>query len=430
MTEHHNLKAQIKERMASANENYTSARKHVLTSPPPDFLLDSFILGKEHSTLGADLVVVGSPKHSLVFFPNLRNFRNPTLVFASPEVFQITFPIRAAMGPVFVFDPFEALPESPDTNKYKTLSFSPVSECFGEGKEEGQKPVSFDECWLTASRLSEGINNMGGGTQDWEYWASSSKQLLTPLLYAAALTGKGMADVYAWVNSQDLGPILKLLEDPEIVSIADSEDLRRAREFAKGVDDRPEKERGTVFSTTATLLGFLSLGSVRRTLSKTNFAIDSLLVPGATTFLIQTNRWDRFANLAITPFVNHIFNYLISQKGLKTRGDLAPLRVFLPTQDSLPLEMVFGMMNTQRKCLRFFIQLEDVGSLTEGGKSKVLRQLLQQNEVLLLPGSITTDSLSEVLSALPLDRLPKISPTEYSNYLIPLEGHPKPLSFD
>ena len=430
MTDHHDLKVQIRERMASEKETYTEARRHILGSRSEDNQLDSFILGKEQSTPGADLVVVGSPKPSLVFYPNLSHSRNPTLILASPEVFQAVYPLRAGMGPVFVYDPYGALPEGDATNGYSNLTFSPLTDCFREETVNGQKHASFDECWKSASWLSEGITSMGGGTQDWEYWASSSRQLLTPLFYAAALTGKGMTDVIGWVHSQDLSGVLALLKEFSYTSEEERDDINRAFEHAKGIDDRPDKERGTVFSTTGTLLGFLSLGSVRRTLAKTNFAIDDLLVSGATTFLIQTTKWDRYLNQVIVPLINHITYSFIGQKGLQVKEGQAPLRIFLLTQDSLPLGLVFGIMGTPRKALRVFLQLEDMGSLAEGGKSKILRQLLQQHEVLLLPGSITTDSLAEVLSALPLDRLPKISPAEYSDYLIPLEGHPKPITFD
>ena len=66
----------------------------------------------------------------------------------------------------------------------------------------------------------------------------------------AAKTGHTIVDVRTWIHAFDIATPMSLLEelllDPAIVGDADPV---RAMSMLASVDQRPERERGTVFST-------------------------------------------------------------------------------------------------------------------------------------------------------------------------------------
>ena len=73
--------------------------------------------------------------------------------------------------------------------------------------------------------------------------------MIAPLLYVAAVTGHTIVDVRTWIHRFDIATPIGLLE--EICSILRLSGRRpvRAMSMLESVDQRPERERGTVFST-------------------------------------------------------------------------------------------------------------------------------------------------------------------------------------
>ena len=154
--------------------------------------------------------------------------------------------------------------------------------------------------------MSEGLVQKGGGTQDWEYWASSARQLLGGYLYAAAISNRTMADVYSWVTGQEIQEPLKTISETVKNEPLPKFDVDMAVQMLKGIDGRPEKERGTVFSTVSTLLGIFSEEKVIRSTLTSNFDIDDFLKHKGTLYLITpVQKPERVATLYYHTTVNN-----------------------------------------------------------------------------------------------------------------------------
>lgn len=93
-------------------------------------------------------------------------------------------PIRAAKGPVFVFNAV-GLGSIPST-----ITFDPLTGC--------SDPVTAVE---RATDLIAATSRAGSG--DREFWEAQARRVLAALLHAAALGGKQMADVLRWVADPD-----------------------------------------------------------------------------------------------------------------------------------------------------------------------------------------------------------------------------------
>ena len=57
-----------------------------------------------------------------------------------------------------------------------------------------------------ASDLAESAK-ADGTTADGEFWYAMAAKLLAPLLFAAALDGRSMAEVLRWVDTQEAGEV-------------------------------------------------------------------------------------------------------------------------------------------------------------------------------------------------------------------------------
>jgi len=185
------------------------------------------------------VLVVGptrSGKTSSLVVPNLFAWRGPAVVTSTKsELVDITAAHRQSLGPVYIYDPTGEI-----GTRYQTVTWSPLANC-----------DSLDHAWRVAAWLCAGLQQGAGrGDNDWAHWAESGKLLIAPLMYAAALAGRSIVDVQMWIHSFDLATPLSILEDALFdPRLTDSDDAARAVAMLTSVDQRPEKERGTVFST-------------------------------------------------------------------------------------------------------------------------------------------------------------------------------------
>ena len=84
-----------------------------------------------------------------------------------------------------------------------------------------------------------------GTTADGEFWYATAAKLLAPLLLAAALDRRSMADVVRWVDTQEVGEVACILE-----GAASPEALHAAR----ATWCRDERTRSSVYTTAETVL--------------------------------------------------------------------------------------------------------------------------------------------------------------------------------
>jgi type IV secretion system protein VirD4 len=136
--------------------------------------------------------------------------------------------------------------------------------------------------WLCAG-LQQGTSR---GDNDWAHWAESGKLLIAPLLFAAACTGLSVVDVHTWIHGFDLitpsGLLDEIVHDPDHHG---ADDAARALTMIASIDQRPERERGTVFSTVMRIFNVFNERAVAASAETSRFEPRAFLERGGTLYL-------------------------------------------------------------------------------------------------------------------------------------------------
>ena len=113
----------------------------------------------------------------------------------------------------------------------------------------GWTPLMESLDWQGAQRVAEwlvrGARTSGGSGEAADFWYGATAKLLAPILLAAACSGGTMAQVVAWVDSQESGHVTNALE------ANNEEEALNAFEAIALWDDRT---RGSVYATAQTVL--------------------------------------------------------------------------------------------------------------------------------------------------------------------------------
>ena len=236
------------------------------------------------------VLVIGptrSGKTSGLVIPNLLNWEGPAIATSTKsELVELTAGYRQSTGPVHVYDPTGEI-----GGRFRTVTWSPITGC-----------GDLDRAWTVASWLCAALQQGGGrGDNDWAHWAESGKLLIAPLLYVAALTGHTIVDVRTWVHSFDIATPLSLLEelllDPCTVGDADPV---RAMSMLASVDQRPERERGTVFSTVMRIFNVFTERAVAESAMSSRFEPEDFLCRRGTLYLCTPRQSpERIASLFV-----------------------------------------------------------------------------------------------------------------------------------
>jgi len=111
-------------------------------------------------------------------------------------------------------------------------------------------PLDATRDWAGAKRVAAnlcGVAQSGAGNlEDGGFWYSTAEKLLAPLLFAAANTGREMADVVRWVD-------LRMTEEP-IAALVDL-DASLAWQAAVASFDRDDRQLSSVYATVESVLG-------------------------------------------------------------------------------------------------------------------------------------------------------------------------------
>jgi len=116
------------------------------------------------------------------------------------------------------------------------------------------------------------------GSAEETHWSGRAVALLAPLLHAAALEEATMTDVVRWVLRADLNPAGCTLEDAG---------AEAATDVLFRVADTHERERSSIFSTVANVLGAYNAEGARRVAAEPNFDAGGF-VEGTDTVFITT----------------------------------------------------------------------------------------------------------------------------------------------
>jgi type IV secretory pathway TraG/TraD family ATPase VirD4 len=164
------------------------------------------------------------------------------------DVLNATWRARAQIGQVWLFDPTGERSELP--REIRRLSWSPVSAA-----------ATWDAALITA-RAMAACTSPGAGTTNEQHWRERSTALLAPLLFAANLAERPIAEVLRWVLRQDLGAAGLTLED---------HDAAVANDVLVGIAKTDARERSSIFSATAGVLAAYNADATRRAAASPNF---------------------------------------------------------------------------------------------------------------------------------------------------------------
>jgi type IV secretory pathway TraG/TraD family ATPase VirD4 len=125
--------------------------------------------------------------------------------------------------------------------------------------------------------------------------------LIAPLLYVAAITGRTIVDVRTWIHGFDIATPISILEelllDPAV--LADGDPIR-ALSMLASVDQRPERERGTVFSTVMRIFNVFTERSVAESALSSRFDAGAFLRHRGTLYLCTPRQApERIASLFV-----------------------------------------------------------------------------------------------------------------------------------
>jgi len=197
---------------------------------------DRIVLGRVGRALLAtearqSVLVLGptqSGKSTALAIPALLEWRGPVLATSvKDDLVSQTRRYRATLGVTWMYDPTAAV----STEARSTWS-----------------PLAEASSWSGAQRVAQALVDAApssGGLNDGAFWYRASAKLLAPVLLAAQLGGRTMADVVRWVNLQETEEVRWLLDLAGETDAVSSLEAGRARD---------ERIRSSVYTTLETVL--------------------------------------------------------------------------------------------------------------------------------------------------------------------------------
>jgi type IV secretion system protein VirD4 len=188
--------------------------------------------------------------HGLVI-PALLEWQGPVVTTSiKPDVLRATLAHRASLGRVWVYDPL-------GLSGVPSAQWTPLVYCrsYADAKRIGRM-------------LADAADVQGHKADDANYWQLLGAKLLAVLLYAAAGSGRTMADVARWVDVQDYDEVYTTLLD-----LGDT----RALDAWAACKARPDNTLGSVYGTAETLLDVFGDPAVAESAECCDIDLDALL---------------------------------------------------------------------------------------------------------------------------------------------------------
>ena len=200
------------------------------------------------------VMVLGPPrsaKTTAVMIPAVMSAGGPVVSTSTkPDVLRATVGVRSEIGQVWLFDPAGSAAGGELPDGVRRLGWSPVAAA-----------GSWDEALLMAKAMTR-ASRAGAGSTDETHWSERASALLAPLLHAANLTDRPIADVLAWVLRHEPGPAREALLDAEAQVAADT---------LAGIEATDGRERSSIFSAAAGVLSAYNSDAVRESSARPNF---------------------------------------------------------------------------------------------------------------------------------------------------------------
>jgi type IV secretory pathway TraG/TraD family ATPase VirD4 len=188
--------------------------------------------------------------HGLVIPAILEWQGNLVTTSIKPDVLRATCAHRASLGAVWVYDPLAL-------SGVAAAQWTPLAYCgtYAKAKRVGRM-------------LADAADVQGHKPDDAHYWQLLGAKLLACVLYAAAGTGRTMAEVARWIDIQDFDEVATCLGE-----LGD----QQALDAWAACISRPDNTRGSVFGTAETLLDVFGDPQVAESAEGCDLDLDALL---------------------------------------------------------------------------------------------------------------------------------------------------------
>jgi type IV secretion system protein VirD4 len=193
----------------------------------------------------------GSYKTHALVIPAALEWQGPLVATSiKPDLLRATLAHRASLGEVWVYDPL-------NLSGVPGAQWTPLAYCgtYAQAKRIGRM-------------LADAADIHGHRADDANYWQLLGAKLLACVLYAAAGTGRTMADVARWVDVQDFDQVAQCL-----MELGDA----HALDAWAACTNRPDNTRGSVFGTAETLLDVFGDPAVAASAEGCDLDVDALL---------------------------------------------------------------------------------------------------------------------------------------------------------
>jgi type IV secretion system protein VirD4 len=193
----------------------------------------------------------GSYKTHALVIPAILEWHGPVVTTSiKPDVLRATLKHRSSLGQVWVYDPL-------GLSEYPSARWTPLAYCH-----------SYAHAKRIGRMLADAADVQGHRAEDANYWQLLGAKLLSVLLFAAAGTGRSMADVARWVDVQDFDEVYQALAE-----LGD----QRALDAWAACKSRPENTLGSVYGTAETLLDVYGDPAVAASAEGCDVDLDALL---------------------------------------------------------------------------------------------------------------------------------------------------------
>lgn len=264
------------------------------------------ILGRVGSKLIAaeerQSVIVLGPTQSMkttgFAIPSILEWQGPVLATSvKTDLLSDTIDSRRRRGDVWVYDPTSS-------TKHATSRWSPLEMC-----------RDWRGAQRTASWLAGATRTNGSGLSDAEFWYAASAKLLGPHLFAASRSGRTMADVVRWINTQEEKEVREALREAGVPEALDAATASWKRE---------QRQKSSVYTTVETVLNAYEDPVVAESASDCDISPEVLLEGAARTlYVVSPSHEQRRLRPLFETLLQTVINYAFELSS-KTGNPLDP----------------------------------------------------------------------------------------------------------
>lgn len=227
-------------------------------------------------TLGRDphgRLLAAEPRQSLIVFgpsqsgkttglaiPAILEWQGPVIATSvKADLLRDTLTARRSVGETWVYDPSGTLRGDPPT-----ATWTPLAGC--ATWQGAQKTAA----WLTSSARDPSLRES-------DFWYATAAKLLAPYLFAAATSGRTMADVVRWLDTQEEQEVRFELELAGVPEAVHAVEASWARE---------DRQRSSVFTTAETIVDTFADPAVAASATGCDITAERLLDGGRHTLYV------------------------------------------------------------------------------------------------------------------------------------------------